>query len=325
MLEATRNFDQILMADQNGNVTGKIVFKTVMFFEGGGTAEGQLRALDTLAFLAEGVSDHLVHMQSGDESKPIRPFNLDQFVTETRAAITAGHAKGEFSLDAALFGEPFNTQTGGVGAFGGSIVAGAPLVPEDADISSLEISTTLMWDATNDYTNQVSRTLAAADILKPRHGFAGFGVQFDRIYESSTSHALSFPYIKRFPGLHCSRESAFIVSRSMNRPKTDRIFTTNWLTLLADDLVTDLGGPAALTDAIGPGCDTHQYAGGVMLQAGPYPQPGDVNQGMMLKNYQSVAKATAPIRYEDYKFGFMVVPPALDALDETLQWVRRFD
>jgi hypothetical protein len=325
MLDATRDFDKILMADQNGNVTGKIVFKTVLFFEGGGTFEGQKRAIDTLAYLAEDLSEHLSHMQTGDPNKGIRAFDLNQFVDESLHAMEQGHAAGEFSLDAGLFSQPFNTQSGGVGAFGGTITAGPRIVPEDADISFLEVSTTLMWDAVNDFQNHISRSLKAAEILKPRHGIAGFGVQFDRIYESSTSHALSFPYLKRFPGLHCSRDSSFVVSSAMRRPTTDRIFTTNWLTILADDLVEELGGPTELGTAAGPDCELHTYPGGMILQAGPYPQPGDSNQGIMLKNYQRVARATAPIRFEDYNVGFMVVPPTLDALEETLSWVKRFD
>lgn len=325
MLDATRDFDKILMADQNGNVTGKIVFKTVLFFEGGGTFEGQKRAIDTLAYLAEDLSEHLSHMQTGDPNKAIRDYDLDGFVAESITAMEKGHAAGEFSLDAGLFGQPFNTQSGGVGAFGGTITAGPRIVPEDADISFLEVSTTLMWDAANDFQNHIERTLKAAEVLKPRHGIAGFGVQFDRIYESSTSHALSFPYLKRFPGLHCSRDSSFVVTSAMQRPKTDRIFTTNWLTILAKDFVQELGGLETLCVAAGPGCEMHAYPGGVILQAGPYPQPGDSNQGIMLKDYQRVAAATAPVRFEDYNVGFMVVPPALDTLDETMSWIKRFD
>ncbi|MGH1330270.1 MAG: type VI immunity family protein [Paracoccaceae bacterium] len=325
MLEATRNFDGILMADQNGHVSGKIVFKTVLFFEGGGTLEGQLRGLEALSYLAEGIEPHLTHMQTADPNAPITTFNLEQFKANSQAAIEQGQAKGEFDLDAGFFGSPFTIRNGGVGAFGGSISAGGQITPEHGDLSYLEVSTTLMWDAANDFQTHITRTLEAAKILKPRHGLAGFGVQFDRIYESTTSHGLSFPYLKRFPGLHCGADSSFVVESTLRRPTTDRIFTTNWLTLLADDLVGELGGNDALTAAIGPGCDLHKYDGGVMLQAGPYPQPGDANQGIMLKNYQSVARATAPIRFEDYVVGLLVAPPPLKDPDETLAWIRRFD
>ena len=326
MLQATQDFDDLLITDQNNNPQGKLAFKTVLFFEGGGTAEGQLKAVEVLHDLSRDVADHISHMQTADPNSALTTFDADQFLTQSQAAITAGHADGKpFDLNVGLFGTPFDTQNGGVSAFGGSAVGAAPFLEGMAELSYLEFSTSLMWDAPNDFERQISRTLAAAAKLKPRHGLAGFGVQFDRIYESSSSHALSFPVIKRFPGIHCSMDSSFVVESTLRRDTSDRFFTTNWLTLLADDIVEGLGGAPALTEAVTDNCPTYAYDGGLILQAGPYPQPGDNNRGITMRNYQRVAEATKAARFADYEVGLFAVEPPLDSLEETKSWVARFD
>ena len=112
---------------------------------------------------------------------------------------------------------------------------------------------------------------------------------------------------RRFPGLHCSLCLSFVAESAIRRPKVDCFFTTNWLTLLADDIVEGLGGAAALTEAVTDNCPTHTYDGGLILQAGPYPQPGDNNRGITLRNYQRVAKATKAARFADYEVGLFAV------------------
>ena len=69
----------------------------------------------------------------------------------------------------------------------------------------------------------------------------------------------------------------------------------------------------------------HKYDGGVLVQAGPYPQIGDNNRGLVLDDYRRVARALKPIRFEDYRVGLLDVEEPLDSLDETLKWIRRFD
>lgn len=326
MLSATEDFDRVRLTDPNGNIQARIVFTTVLFFEGGGTRDGQARAIETMADLADGMADQLSLMQTADPSARTRRFDARQFREESLAAIDQGHRNGAFELNAAFFGEPVSAPSNkGVAAFGGSVTASAPFTENHADLAHLEVSTSLMWDAPNDFRNQVARVLQAARTLRPRHGLAGFGIQFDRIHESATSHAVSFPFLKRFPGLHCGRNRTFKVRSTRQRKTTDRIFTTNWLTVLADDIVDQLGGASALGQALGDNGEVHGYEGGVVLQAGPYPQPGDVNNGIIPKAYREVARATAPVRFEDYKLGILVVPPQLDSLAETLAWVRRFD
>jgi len=102
----------------------------------------------------------------------------------------------------------------------------------------------------------------------------------------------------------------------------------NWLTILDDSLVAELGGLEALTSALGEGITIHQWDGGILIQAGDMPEIGDVNQGLWPRAYCQVNDATKALRFEDYpssSVALIKVPKPLDAYEETLKWVRRFD
>lgn len=102
-------------------------------------------------------------------------------------------------------------------------------------------------------------------------------------------------------------------------------FRSNWLSVLSTDFVNRLGGAAKLSQALGKRCPMHEYPGGVILQAGDRPQLGDVNRGIVLDEYRRVASAVKRLRFEDYAIGLFPVPQPLDARDETMKWIQRFD
>jgi Protein of unknown function (DUF3396) len=76
---------------------------------------------------------------------------------------------------------------------------------------------------------------------------------------------------------------------------------------------------------LGSNCPVHTYNGGVVLQAGPEPEIGDVNRGVALADYRAVARAVKPIRFEQYSLGLLYPPEPMDRIEETLKWIRRFD
>ncbi|WP_128293465.1 type VI immunity family protein [Afifella aestuarii] len=86
-----------------------------------------------------------------------------------------------------------------------------------------------------------------------------------------------------------------------------------------------LGGEERLAEVLGPSCPIHDYDGGIVVQAGPEPQLGDINRGLVLDDYRRVSQALAPIRFEDYPRGLFVLGEPFDSLEETRKWIRRFD
>ena len=66
----------------------------------------------------------------------------------------------------------------------------------------------------------------------------------------------------------------------------------------------------------------------VLIRAGTHPQMGDVNMGNIPEAYRTVSDALRPIRFEDYQqnpMDLIRVPRPLDAYEETLNWLHRFD
>jgi hypothetical protein len=155
-------------------------------------------------------------------------------------------------------------------------------------------------------------------ICKPVHGCAGFTFIFDTTQNS----VYIMQAIKRFPGFDFQGSVDFIME---SKAVHNRIKSVNWLTVLCDALVEELGGLDAMRSALEPVCMIHEYPGGVVIQAGAYPQLGDTYRNDIPEAYRLVARYTKSIRFEGYKDYLIRVPHGLDDVEETLSWVRRFD
>lgn len=161
--------------------------------------------------------------------------------------------------------------------------------------------------------------------IKPRHGLSGLGMVRD--FGSppySQRDSKMFPFLKRFPGLDYTDTAQF----NLIAGNSTSIRGVNWLTIVDDGFVEKLGGKEKLANALSQDTEivVHDYAGGLIIQAGKYPFIGDVNAGRTRSHYNTVAQALKPIRFEDYTdMGYFRVPDPLDEVDETLKWVHRFD
>lgn len=324
MLQATKDLDDVRIVSPQGYETARIVFKQVLFFEGGNTLDGQLRALTALSGLAEDVAPHLAFMQCAGETARPEHFDLARFREQSADAIRKLHAGGPYNegVDLGLFGKEFKSpENMGITPFGGSVLAGGGL-EVTADSSVLEFSTSLIWDADNMFRHHIERTRKAASTLKATFGMAGFGLQYDRVYESVSG---SYAYLARFPGLHCSLDHSFMSEQSVRRKRVDRYFSINWLTLLSDDILAELAHPEKLQQQLGEARPISRYDNGIIIQAGPYPQLGDINQGLVLDDYRAVNAAIKGLRFEDYRVPVLNAPEPQDSLEATLEWVKRFD
>jgi hypothetical protein len=167
----------------------------------------------------------------------------------------------------------------------------------------------------------VRQVLAWCDQVKPDQGTVGIAPLFEGGMASAYPRVY-WPYIARFVGMDYNWSFGIAVGAARG------IKCVNWLTVLDDKYVAELGGLDALGASLGDGIVIHEWSGGILIQAGAEPQLGDTNMGIWPREYCAVSRATAKIRFEDYPASavcLIKVPEPLDAHDETLRWVRRFD
>ncbi|HYO65438.1 MAG TPA: type VI immunity family protein [Archangium sp.] len=155
--------------------------------------------------------------------------------------------------------------------------------------------------------------------LSPIHGYGGFGVMesFD-IGVASVFQPAVYAFTRRFPGLEVDRP----VSHA--RYLKQGIKGINWLTLVGERFLPKIGGVAGLRTTLGDDISIREYAGGVLIQAGPRPRMGDANDGRTPEPYRRVANALRPIRVETvgslhYAGGNRFTRETSD------EWLRRFD
>jgi len=167
----------------------------------------------------------------------------------------------------------------------------------------------------------IARLLDWCGRLKPMQGVVGLSPLFELGMERSYPQVY-WPFLSRFVGF--DHDWGFAMSLGDVRA----IKGVNWLTILDDGFVAELGGKAALRKAVGPEAEVLDWAGGVLIRAGAEPQIGDRNIDDWPEAYIAVNRALRPIRFEAYPstpMAFLKVPPPLDPVEETLKWVRRFD
>lgn len=162
--------------------------------------------------------------------------------------------------------------------------------------------------------------LAWATRLKPAHGQAGFTVILE--IGSISGEPYTYATLQRHPGLNIHQSIPF---RMQTRGIFNRIKCVNWLTVLGDAILEELGGLDAARKALEPDCTLYPYPGGLLIQAGPLPQLGDSFNGMIPERYRKVAHFTRPVRFEAYRSALFRVFEPMIGREEAVKWVRRFD
>ncbi len=198
------------------------------------------------------------------------------------------------------------------------------LRPDDADMSYVDAYFPVerfQQEKPPKFSELITTMLRWCEVCQPTHGSAGFSVLFTPGMITSNG-TLALGMLKRFPGFGFTDASGFAYEA---RATHNRIKCVNWLTALNDGIVDEIGGIAAMRVELEPVCKVHEYAGGVLIQAGEVPQLGDTHRQVIPEAYRMVARYTKPVRFEGYRSGLFQVPRALDELDETLAWIRRFD
>jgi len=159
---------------------------------------------------------------------------------------------------------------------------------------------------------------SAADMSSFDLGHAGFGVNWDWLDEDSDVLKAMSSLGKRYPGLDISepQSTAYIASEGIK--------CANWLTFLNADLAARIGGLNSLREQFGKDIVVkNAKGGGVMIQAGPSPEIGDVNQNKDVPLYREVGQVLAPIRAHEHPAIFG--PDGFADEDATDDWLSRFD
>lgn len=182
----------------------------------------------------------------------------------------------------------------------------------------------------------VRSVVELASILRPDYGTAGFALVLEAGMEFQYPKE-TWPFHARFSGLDML--GAFNL-----KVGPGKIQTVNWLTVLSETVLTEIGGRTELTerlreawsvhggaasgDGMPPEFSLHDYDGGTVLRAGHYPQMGDVNIGGVPETYRAVNDALRSVRfmkYEQRPGDLIRVPAPLDRYETTLAWITRFD
>jgi len=160
-----------------------------------------------------------------------------------------------------------------------------------------------------------------ASLLKPSHGSAGLTTIMD---PASVDRDAPYVYstLQRYLGIDFQEPIMFSMTaeNAFNRLKS-----INWITVLGDEIVNELGGIDIIKKNLTPECLIIPYSGGVMIQAGELPQLFDITIEGVSTTYRSVAKLTKPVRFVDYKDPLFEVFEPLDGVEETMKWISRFD
>jgi len=150
-------------------------------------------------------------------------------------------------------------------------------------------------------------------------GNAGYAINWNPLGDNdSDAMEKMYALAKRYPGLDISD------------PFTTRFITpkgikcVNWLTFLSKDYGDRLGGRPSLKKKLDDPVIIHEaYRGGALIQAGPYPEIGDVNRREILPLYHRVGKVLAPIRSKEHPPSFG--PEGFGDEEATEKWLSRFD
>jgi hypothetical protein len=124
---------------------------------------------------------------------------------------------------------------------------------------------------------------------------------------------------ERFPGLEV--ESAPITTNHIG----SGIKGVNWLTVLSDRWIDKLGGLDYLRIRLN---ESHFYFylfdGGLVIQAGPRPEMGDVAANFWPEQYVTLAKVLKPIQIANHYPMHFGGTGGLDH-QATMAWINRFD
>jgi len=166
--------------------------------------------------------------------------------------------------------------------------------------------------------------------LQPSSGYGGIGIM-DSPDVSLSGHYQPIVYelAQRFPGIEADFPIEHGIWLTQGR-EGDRggIKGVNWLTVVADRWLAELGGAdkvEADVRALDDRFIVHRYGAGLMIQAGERPQLGDSERDRWPELNVKLSRYFGPIRITRHcPFGQTGAGPRFTK-EEAIKWLRRFD
>jgi len=146
------------------------------------------------------------------------------------------------------------------------------------------------------------------------HGHAGYAFSLNE-HDPDVSHSARlqmYPLGMRHPGIDIPSLSASL------HCVQDGIKCINWLTLLGDRLARDFKPSEADEQIV-----IEPLPHGILIQAGPHPEMGDVNRGQLLPAYHAVGRRVAHLRAGNQPA--VILLDKVPDEDATDRWLSRFD
>jgi hypothetical protein len=191
----------------------------------------------------------------------------------------------------------------------------------------LEIYFPLAWFAEHGGRLQ-NLVLGWAKRLRPLSGYGSIGAQPPLDADGMRrSMFLVRRLSERFPGLDVGNAISENITVMEFRRRGGYIKGPSWLTVLCDAYVRELGGVDELKARLGEEFPITTYDGGLMIQAGPRPDVGDVERNRWPRHLIQLSKVLRPIRSQRHSpihgWGYKD-HPTMD-FDVTKAWIERFD
>ncbi|ECC8922424.1 DUF3396 domain-containing protein [Salmonella bongori] len=181
--------------------------------------------------------------------------------------------------------------------------------------SYLYLCVPVTWFSENSEQHPIQLYLRWAEILKARHGTSGIGIfpAYD-MSKRSQSFGMASTLSRYFPGIE-------ICDFLQSVPAGGGVLSPNWLNLLDNDYLDELGGYDAVSENIqGSSAQIHKYDGGVIISASEYPQLCENGEPLTVpEDYRIMSRILKPIRSKQ-AFGCWGVDT-----EHSLEWRNRMD
>jgi hypothetical protein len=168
-----------------------------------------------------------------------------------------------------------------------------------------------------------------AELIPFRSGLAGYSFECSR-YAKRKSETHAWSTSMRHPGVDIVRIPVDAKALGKVTSEVDStapigsqgVKGVGWLTLLDTSLCRELGGVAALRRKLPASIEVLECRHGVILQAGPKPELGDINRGETLPLYREIYKLLVPwiSVSSDMSMAFQL---AKDYVERTRAWYAR--
>lgn len=186
------------------------------------------------------------------------------------------------------------------------------------DLSYFRATLPITWfaDHTGDFP---ALTLDFCRKIRPVSGYGGLGIieSPNDLIEAQFEPSV-FITAQRFPGLEVDYPYSHILYLK------EGIKGVNWLTIIGDRWLSQLGGLSKLRDQVGEELMFQEFPGGLIVRAGAQPQMGDLDVGRYPDLYVRLAAALKPIRVQKLGSFHHAGSNRFDQ-KTTERWLARFD